>query len=99
MEENRILRRRRSSDDIVLERNLCFVDTPGLNKNSNASQVDPVTQYIEALLHQNASISVMTDNDLLNVLTGNGGVQVDVVLYVFASRKPSSLCTHAPNTN
>jgi len=94
MEESRVLRKRRGSDDTVLERNLCFVDTPGLSKSSSTSQVDPVIQYIEALLHQNASISAMNDNDLLNVLTGNGGVQVDVVLYVFASRWSSPLYFH-----
>jgi hypothetical protein len=32
-------------------------------------------------------------------LAGNGGVQVDVVLYVFASRWPSFLYSHAINAN
>ena len=35
LEESRILRRRKSMGDSVLERNLCFVDTPGYgNKTS-----------------------------------------------------------------
>lgn len=35
LEESRILRRRKSLGDSVLERNLCFVDTPGYgNKTS-----------------------------------------------------------------
>jgi hypothetical protein len=35
LEESKILRRRKSMGDSVLERNLCFVDTPGYgNKNS-----------------------------------------------------------------
>ena len=35
IEESRILRRRKSMGDSVLERNLCFVDTPGYgNKTS-----------------------------------------------------------------
>ena len=35
LEESRVLRRRKSLGDSVLERNLCFVDTPGYgNKTS-----------------------------------------------------------------
>lgn len=40
LEESRILRRRKSMGDSVLERNLCFVDTPGYgNKTSVSSPV------------------------------------------------------------
>jgi len=39
LEESRILRRRKSMGDSVLERNLCFVDTPGYgNKTSVGGQ-------------------------------------------------------------
>lgn len=73
-------------EDAVLERNICFIDSPSLPANASTSAVHPLTQYMEALLHKNASISAMNDNDLLNVLSGAGGVQIDVVLYAFASR-------------
>lgn len=71
--------------DTVLERNLCFIDTPGLDCSEALTEsMDSVIQYIEALLHRNASIATMSDSDLLGMLSGNGGVQVDVVLYVFS---------------
>jgi len=40
LEESRVLRRRKSLGDSVLERNLCFVDTPGYgNKTSVSTQI------------------------------------------------------------
>jgi len=47
LEESRILRRRKSMGDSVLERNLCFVDTPGYgNKTSVCTHV----LYSESML-------------------------------------------------
>ncbi|GME24753.1 Cell division protein GTP binding protein [Neofusicoccum parvum] len=87
MEDSRVLRRRKSTGDTVLERNLCFVDTPGFDPTKTTQiQTDPVVQYIESLLHRNASVTAMSDNELLSILSGNGGVQVDVVFYML---KPS----------
>jgi hypothetical protein len=80
MEESRVLRRRKSMGDTVLERNICFVDTPGHGKSGAADQV---VHYLEGLLHRNASIASVNDSELLNVLSGGGGVHVDVVLYMF----------------
>ncbi|KAL0264647.1 hypothetical protein SLS55_000597 [Diplodia seriata] len=86
-EENRTLRRRKSMGDSVLERNLCFIDTPGIDSTNNSrAQTDPIVQYIESLLHRNASLTAMSDSDLLGILSGNGGVHVDVVFYML---KPS----------
>lgn len=63
------------------------MDTPGFDPTKPAqSQTEPVVQYIESLLHRNASVTAMSDNDLLGILSGNGGVQVDVVFYML---KPS----------
>ncbi|KAE9968832.1 hypothetical protein EG328_007255 [Venturia inaequalis] len=41
-----------------------------------------VVRYIESLLHKNASIATLSDSEVMNALSGSGGVQVDVVLYV-----------------
>ncbi|KAF2142000.1 uncharacterized protein K452DRAFT_249755 [Aplosporella prunicola CBS 121167] len=83
MEESRVLRRRKSIGDTVLERNLCFVDTPGLEAGKQPQeQTDPIVQYVESLLHRNASMTAMSDGDLLGILSGNGGVQVDVVFFL-----------------
>lgn len=85
MEESRTLRRRKSGGDTVLERNLCFIDTPGYGKSTSCVEdMDPVIEYIESLLHRNASIGTVSDDDLLSVLSGNGGVQVDVVFYLLS---------------
>ncbi|KAK7526635.1 uncharacterized protein IWZ02DRAFT_444154 [Phyllosticta citriasiana] len=98
LEESRVLRRRKSMGDTVLERNLCFVDTPGFDA-SNPSQVhkDNVVQYIEALLHKNASITSMSDGDLLSVLSGNGGLQVDVIFYLLKPSEEANLTKDIEN--
>jgi len=41
LEESRILRRRKSMGDSVLERNLCFVDTPGFGNKTSVSHPCP----------------------------------------------------------
>ncbi|KAJ9665467.1 hypothetical protein H2201_004349 [Coniosporium apollinis] len=89
MDESRVLRRRKSSSgDTVLERNLCFIDTPG---QQSADGNDVASEHVESLLHRNMSITSMSDGDLLSILSGGGGVQVDVVLYVVSH--PSQLET------
>jgi hypothetical protein len=44
LEESRILRRRKSMGDSVLERNLCFVDTPGYGNKTSVSG-----QYVSSI--------------------------------------------------
>jgi len=71
--------------DAILERNICFVDTPGFGKSaSGTEEIDLTVEYIESLLHRNATVGSMNDSDLLGVISGNGGVQVDVVIYMLA---------------
>jgi hypothetical protein len=38
--------------------------------------------YIESHFEKSSSAAGISDADLLNLLTGNGGSQVDVVIYV-----------------
>ena len=88
VEESRVLRRRKSSTDAVLERNLCFVDTPGHNKSAlSTDDSSMVVDYVESLLHRNVETGAMDDNELLGVLSGSGGVQVDLVLYLLPPGK------------
>ncbi|KAF2271036.1 hypothetical protein CC78DRAFT_527985 [Lojkania enalia] len=83
IEENRVLRRRKSSSDSILERNLCFIDTPGYGKcASTAEDISLVVDYVESLMYQTSSIAYMEDNELLGVIGGNGGVLVDLVMYL-----------------
>jgi hypothetical protein len=89
LEESRVRRRKSSTTDAVLERNLTFIDTPGYG--TSASVLDDqnlVVDYVESLLYQNASVASMEDNDLLGVISGSGGVQVDVVFYLLNPGRP-----------
>ena len=47
--------------------------------------ITPVTQYIEAHL-QRMSSNFLTDGDILNLLGGEGGIQVDAVFYLVSNR-------------
>ncbi|KAF2273683.1 uncharacterized protein EI97DRAFT_403793 [Westerdykella ornata] len=88
MEESGSTRRkskRKSSTDSVLERNITFVDTPGYGPAASSGDTQSlVVDYVESLLIQTASVASMEDSDVLGVIGGNGGVQVDVVLYLLS---------------
>ncbi|ESZ95099.1 hypothetical protein SBOR_4510 [Sclerotinia borealis F-4128] len=87
VDESKILRRRKSIGDSVLERNLCFVDTPGYgNKTSCLEAISPVVDYIESQFQKVESKDGMTDSDMIHLLGGNGGSQVDVVFYIIINR-------------
>lgn len=83
LEDSRVLRRRRSTGDIVLERNLCFVD-PQANSSSQQGQADAAVQYMhQQLLRATAAIN-SPGIDFQNMLAGNGGSQVDVIIYLIS---------------
>lgn len=52
--------------------------------------ITPVTQYIEAHL-QRITSNFLSDGDILNMLGGEGGVQVDVVFYLVSNRMAEHL--------
>jgi hypothetical protein len=54
--------------------------------------ISPVLQYVESHLRRMSSNS-LTDGDILNMLGGDGGVQVDVVFYMI-SRCESLVSPH-----
>ncbi|GAB1320702.1 hypothetical protein MFIFM68171_10912 [Madurella fahalii] len=86
VDDFRVLRRRKSLGDAVLDRNICFVDTPGYGSGSSSMDtITPVAQYIESHL-QRISQNCLSDGDLLNLLGGEGGIQVDVVFYMVSNR-------------
>lgn len=41
-----------------------------------------ILQHVEGLLWRNQSFASFSDGEVLSVFSGNGGMQVDVVLYV-----------------
>ncbi|KAG2415781.1 hypothetical protein HFD88_006973 [Aspergillus terreus] len=83
LEDSRVLRRRKSTGDVVLERNICFVDTPKTTL-SRAGQTDAVLQYIRQQLLRATTSLHSFNHDFQNLLAGNGGAQVDAVLYLIS---------------
>lgn len=71
--------------DTVLERNLCFVDTPGYShKMSTKECINLVVNYVEAQSSKASSFASMDDGELVSILSGKGGTQVDLVFYLIA---------------
>ncbi|KAF8422378.1 Septin-domain-containing protein [Tirmania nivea] len=89
-EDSKVLRRRKSSTaatETVLERNICFVDTPGYGSGTSFAEcVEPVVRYVEMQMEKTAGILRMGDGDLLSLLSGAGTPQVDIVFYVILHR-------------
>ncbi|KAI1861358.1 uncharacterized protein JN550_010888 [Neoarthrinium moseri] len=82
LDDSRSSQRRKSLGDQVLDRNVCFVDTPGYGTGSSAMEtIVPCVDYVESHLNKLASDS-LSDSEMLKVLGGDGGFQVDVVLYL-----------------
>ncbi|KEF59537.1 uncharacterized protein A1O9_04381 [Exophiala aquamarina CBS 119918] len=76
VEESRILRRRKSMGDSVLERNICFVDT------TDSIKLERIVSYVEQQL-VNAICSVdQLSGEFSGMLSGRGSSQVDVILYL-----------------
>lgn len=93
IEQGRGLRRRKSMGDSILERNISLIDTPGwvmsgANDQENMDEaMDTIHESIEASLRRNTLSGELSDTDLLGVLSGSGGFQVDVLLYMFHPSK------------
>lgn len=84
MDDSRVLRRRKSLGDVVLERNLCFVDTGGGKKSSRAEQTENLVQYMVHQLLRSLGAIHAVNSDLQGLLGGNGGSQVDTILYLIS---------------
>ena len=64
--------------DAVLERNLCFIDTPG------TIQAEVVIQYMEQQFAKAVTAASAANNDFVSLLSGSGGSQVDIILYLMS---------------
>ncbi len=88
MEESRILRRRKSMGDSVLERNICFVDA------SDSPKLEQIIHYAELQLVNAMSSVDHLGSEFSGLLSGRGASQVDVILYLISRGKPApSLAT------
>lgn len=77
------MRRRKSIGDVVLERNICFVDTPATSLG-RTDQTDAILQYMRLQLQRATTALTGTTIDFQNLLAGNGGSQVDAILYLIS---------------
>ena len=84
VEKHRPLKRSNSlPNDTVLERNVSFIDTPGFDDPTSYEQHSAsILDYIALHLHRNASLASISDSELMQVLDGHGGFQVDLVIYL-----------------
>ncbi|KAI9737075.1 MAG: hypothetical protein M1834_000665 [Cirrosporium novae-zelandiae] len=80
-------KRRKSMEEAVLERNICFVDTPGYSHGMSLMEgVQTTVKYIELQLQRTAQAFDTGNSDLVSMASGDGGSQVDVVFYVMDNR-------------
>ncbi|EMD89827.1 hypothetical protein COCHEDRAFT_1225432 [Bipolaris maydis C5] len=91
LDDSRAPKKRKGTSDSVLERNICFVDTPGYFPGpTEADDIGTVVNYVESLFYQTSSVVSLEDSDALGLVSGNGGVLVDVVIYLLAPGKDIS---------
>lgn len=76
VEESRILRRRKSMGDSVLERNICFVDT------TDSIKLERIISYVEQQLVNAISSVDQLSGEFSAMLSGRGSSQVDIILYL-----------------
>ena len=69
--------------DTVLERNLCFVYTPGYGHARSVMEgIESVIRHVETQINKSSSVSNASYGELVNLLSGRGGTQVDLVFYM-----------------
>lgn len=92
VKENSFSRRRRSSGESVLERNICFIDTPGFEVGDDhqpglsvtGEPLGSVVDYVEEQLWRTETLADINDSERLNMISGRGAFLVDVVLFLFS---------------
>lgn len=79
-ERSRSLHRRSSIGEGVLERNLTFIDTPPLDDDDS---VQRVLDHVKLGLRRASSFESLSDSEIVSLLGGEGGVQIDAIVYLF----------------
>lgn len=65
----------------MLERNVCFVEA------ASSARTDGIIHYIEQQLQRAINSCNFYDHDFSGLLSGRGGSQVDVILYLLTQRQ------------
>jgi hypothetical protein len=52
--------------------------------------ITPTIDYVESHFKKTSKFEGLSEPETINLLSGNGGSQVDVVLYVISNRKRST---------
>lgn len=79
-ESRRQLLKFKSIGEGVLERNVTFLDMTDYNEGYHAEQI---LDYVKASLARIGKMEKMHDSELVGMLSGEGGLQIDLVLYIF----------------
>ncbi|KAI9708417.1 MAG: hypothetical protein M1828_002989 [Chrysothrix sp. TS-e1954] len=74
--------RRGSVTDAVLERNLTFIEAPGWSTPKIDHTKVRALSYLQDSMEQNLSFSSLRDSELLQIMSGSGGAQVDLIIYI-----------------
>lgn len=89
-----MFRKRKSIGEFVMERNVCFVDTPGYSRGLSMTEgIDSVLNYVETQLSEANSFANIGEGELVGMLSGKGGTQVDLALYLITQ----SWLPHVPS--
>jgi hypothetical protein len=88
-ESRRMLHKQKSIGDGVLERNILFIDTPGCHDGAHTKAV---LDRFKDSLSRTAAMERMNDIELINMLSGEGGVHIAAVLYLL---EPTATATNS----
>ncbi|KAK2604522.1 hypothetical protein N8I77_007446 [Diaporthe amygdali] len=82
LDDFQLLKRRKSVDDTILDRNICFIDTPGYSDGSSSMEnITPVIRYVESHFERVRS-NESPDAEMLNMLGGDGELKPADIKYL-----------------
>ena len=73
-----------------------FIDTPGFHEGNGFQEV---LGYFRSSLSRTAAMERMNDIELISMLSGEGGVHIDAVLYLFEPTSASADLNSLPETD
>jgi hypothetical protein len=80
--DGRPVSRSTTSRDTILDRNITFIDMTGEHESDAYRNSNQAMSYLQHSLKRTLSLSTLTEHELLDLISGNGGTQVDLIFYV-----------------